>query len=236
MFKTLTIVSDANNGRWRRICDYLRLEILCTERLFDITQEICLAYLRETTVSQYEIRERDMDLFAAELCFKLISRDLAKTRAINWLLEYLHNPRMGNIDVVRYKIETFIVESLDKDIESSLLAMLSTKSPSVRENVADMVGQKTIPNAGRYLTNALSVEENPYAARSIITAIARQNAADGIVPVIEWIERHRSHWWKEPISITLRKVSEDTVRKLDPDGVMLVRLQTILSGNSENSE
>jgi hypothetical protein len=237
VFRTLTLLSDASNGRWRRICDYLKLEILCTERLFSVTQEQCAAYLQKTTVSQYEIRERDQDMFTTGLCFKLIERDLAKTKAINWLLEYLHNPRMGTIDIVRYKIETFIVESSDKDIATALLVLLSTRSSSVRENVADVIGQKSIPGAGRYLANALAVEEDPYTARSIITAIARQNAIEGINPIVDWIERHRMNWWKEPISNTLRKVSEDTVRKLDREGHMLSRIQKILSlGKSENNE
>lgn len=237
VFRTLTLLSDANNGRWRRICDYLKLEILCTDRLFDVTQKKCANYLQKTIISQYEIRDRDEDMFTTELCFKLIDRDLAKTKAINWLLEYLHNPRMGNIDIVRYKIETFIVESSDKDIDTALLALLSTSSSSVRENVADMIGQKAIPGAGKYLTNALGVEENPYTARSIITAIARQNAAEGINSIVDWIERHRTNWWEEPISITLRKVSEDTVRKLDREGHSLARIQKLLSlGKSENKE
>jgi hypothetical protein len=237
MLRTLMLVSEANNGRWKRICDYLKLEILCTERLFPLTQERCAAHLQTTMVSQYEIQDRDDDLFTAELCFKLIERDLAKTKAINWLLEYLHNPRMGTIDIVRYKIETFLVESGDGDINTALLALLSSHSPSVRENVADMIGQKGIPNAGKYLTQALCDEENPYAARSMITAIARQNALEGIVSIVEWIERHRTHWWEEPISITLRKVSEETVRKLDAGGSNFLKLQSILSArNSENRE
>lgn len=142
IFKTLVLVGEANNGRWKRISDYLKLEILCTQRHFDVTREKCIAHLQKASVNQYEIYERDEDFFATELCFKLIDRDLAKRRAINWLLEYLHNPRMGNIDVVRYKIETYIVDSEDKDLSVSLLSLLSTETPSVRENVADMIGQK----------------------------------------------------------------------------------------------
>lgn len=237
VFKTLNLASEANNNRWKRICDYLKMEILCTERLFDMTQGRCSDHLHKATINQYDLRERDEDFFAAELSFKLVDRDLAKTKAINWILEYLHNPRMGNIDVVRYKIETFIVESKDTDLDAALLALLTTDAPSVRENVADMIGQKSIPNAGRYLKNALSVEENPYAARSIITAIARQNSTDGIDEVVSWIERHQSNWWEEPISITLRKVSLDTVRKLDSDGSRTKKIQEILdAGKSENRE
>src|SRR5262249_50397574 len=76
ILRTLVLVRDASNGRWKRICDYLKLEILCTEKFFDLTQASCAAYLQKTTVSQYEIRDRDEDLFTAELCFKLIDRDL----------------------------------------------------------------------------------------------------------------------------------------------------------------
>lgn len=237
VFRTLQLVSDANNGRWRRICGYLKLEILCTEQLFDVTQSLCLAHLQKATITQYDILERDEDIFTVDLCFKLIDRDLLKTRAINWLLEYLHNPRMGNIDVVRYRIETFIVESEDDDLNASLLALLSTKTPSVRENVADMIGQMTIPTAGKHLANALTVEDDPYAARSMITAIARQDAIEALDSIVDWIERYHSKWWEEPISITLRRVSEETVRKLDRNGEALSKIQSILStGKSENNE
>lgn len=237
VLKTLLLVGEANNGRWKRICDYLRLEILCTERYFEKTKEHCFANLQRANVNQYNIIERDQDFFTVELCFKLIGRDLAKTKAINWLLGYLHNPRMGNIDVVRYKIEAFMVESDDNDLNAALLSLLSTDIPSVRENVADIVGQKSIPGANRFLANALAIEENPYAARSIITAIARQNATEAVGQVIDWIKLHHKMWWDEPISMTLRKVAKETVRKLDPSEEALTVIQELLSeGKSEKSE
>ncbi len=237
VFKTLLLVSEASNGRWKRICDHLRLEILCTERYFDITKEHCFSSLQQSKVNQYNIYDRDQDFFAAELCFKLIGRDLAKAKAINWLLEYLHNPRMGNIDIVRYKIESFMVESDDNDMNAALLSLLSTDVPSVRENVADIVGQKSLPGAGKFLTNALTVEENPYAARSIITAIARQNATEGVSQIVNWIRLHHKMWWDEPISLTLKKVAEETVRKLDPSEEALFAIQDLFSeGKSEKSE
>lgn len=233
----LSLVADASNGRWRRIADYLKLEILTAEHQFDITRERCLDHLQRATVSQFNIDNRDDDSFRTELCFRLIGRDLAKTRAITWLLEYLHNPRMGNVDVIRYKIETYIVESDDDDLDASLLSLLASEAPPVRENAADMIGQKSIPTAGRHLANALAVEEDPYAARSIITAIARQDAHDAVDQVVEWVSLHSQNWWKEPISITLRRVSEETIRKLDRDGVAMRRLQDVLlSAKSENSE
>lgn len=237
VLKTLQHVSDAHNSRWKRICNYLKMEIICSRRNFEITQEHCFDLLKQTKINPYNIVDRDQDLFSAELCFRLIERDLVKARAINWLLQYLHNPRMGNIDVVRYKIETFIVESNDQDLDASLLAILSADTASVRENAADIIGQKSITGAGRYLTNALVIEENPYAARSMITAIARQNTSDAVDHIVDWIEFHKMNWWEEPISITLRRISEDAVRKLDIQGIALQRLQSILSfGKSENRE
>lgn len=237
VFKTLQLSAEASNGRWKRICDYLKLEILSTEVRFEVMRRRCLAHLQQTVVSQYEIIDRDGDFFTAELCFKLIDRDLAKTKAINWIISYLHNPRMGNIDVVRYKIETFIVESEDADINASLLALLSSSTASIRENVADMVGQKSIAKAGKFLEGALKVEENPYAARSLITAIARQNVAGAAPIIVDWVRRHRNQWWEEPISNTLQRVSLETIRKLAPNSQDLYELQTIFSSwNSENNE
>lgn len=237
IIRNLVLVGEASNGRWKRISDYLKLEVLSTERHFDVTREACFAHLHQATVNQFDIRERDEDFFAAELCFRLIDRDLSKTRAINWLLQYLHNPRMGNIDVVRYKIETYIVESEDQDLNASLLALLSSEVPSVREIAADMIGHKSIPNAGKYLGNALALEENPYTARSIITALARQNAFESVEQIADWVTRHHHRWWKEPISITLRKVSEETIRKLEPKGGTLSKIQKMFSSEkSEKSE
>lgn len=237
VFRVLSLVAEANNGRWRRIADYLKLEILTSEHLFEVTREKCLAHLQHSTVSQFDIHDRNEDYFKTELCFKLIGRDLAKTGAITWLLEYLHNPRMGNVDVIRYKIETYIVESDDQDLSASLISLLASDAPSVRENAADMIGQKSIPNAGHHLGNALAVEEDPYAARSMITALARQDANGAIDQIVDWISRHNDKWWEEPISITLKRVSEEALRKLDPEGESLARLQDLFSSSkSEKSE
>lgn len=237
ILRVLRLVAEASNGRWRRISDHLRLEVLTAEHQWEATRDKCLANLQGATVSQFNIHDRDEDYFRAELCFKLIARDLARTRAITWLLEYLHNPRMGNIDVIRYKIETYIVESDDQDLDASLLSLLTSEAPSVRENAADMIGQKSIPSAGLHLGNALAVEENPYAARSIITAIARQEAESALEQIVEWVSRHHKNWWNEPISDTLKTVSKETARKLDRSGKSLRRIQKLFSSTkSENSE
>ena len=237
IFMTIHMASEANNSRWKRICDYLKLEILCSKNQFESMRERCLSHLHKTSINQCYIKNRDEDFFAAELCFKLINRDLSKTNAINWLLSYLHNPRMGNIDVVRYRIETFIVEANDSDLNSSLLALLSSDSPHIRENIADITGQKSIKSAGKFLANALIVESNPYAARSIITALARQNAVEGVPIIVEWVGRHVDKWWEEPISVTIRRVSEEAVKKLAPDSDYMRMIQTYLSsGKSEKRE
>lgn len=237
IFRTLQLVSEANNGRWKRICDYLKLEVLCIEQYFDLMRDRCLAHLQKTTVNQLDITDRDEDFFSAELCFKLIERDIAKRSAINWLLAYLHNPRMANIDVVRYKIESFIVDCNDIDLDASLLALLAAEPPSVRENAADMIGHKSIMGAGQYLKNALETEENPYAARSMIAALARQNAVEAVPVIIEWVRGHLGKWQDVPVSTNIKRISERAIEKLAPNSEVQSEFHSLYSsGNSSNKE
>ena len=55
--------------------------------------------------------------------------------------------------------------------------------------------------------------------------------------IVHWVSRHAGKWWSEPISVTLKRVSEESVRKLDDGGESLDRLQELLSSpKSENNE
>lgn len=62
----------------------------------------------------------------ADICFKIIEkRHKDKDYAIEWLVKYLGNARMGRIDKVRTKIEDFMLSVQDKDVDAAIVEMLT---------------------------------------------------------------------------------------------------------------
>lgn len=131
----------------------------------------------------------------AHFCFNAIGIGFFKNECINWLVNYLNVPKVGNVDVVRSQIEVWLSENHDSDIESVLISRLLSSQPHMRESSADILGMRRSITAAVHLGNALVVEADPYAGRSIVNALSRIVHGDDYRKTItNWLFTNESLW------------------------------------------
>lgn len=131
----------------------------------------------------------------AQFCFNAVSVNFLKSECINWLINYLNVPKVGNVDVVRSQIEIWLSENNDHEIESVLINRLSSKTPHIRESSADILGIRCSKNAAQHISDALALEGDPYAGRSMINALSRiSKDLNHMQIVIDWLFRNTKLW------------------------------------------
>jgi len=165
--------------------------------------------------------------FIADLCFKLIDIGRVKELAVGWLVDYLHNYRMGRVDIVRTKIEDFFINSLDEDVELAVLGMLNSKKITVRESASDICGQKKVFKAIPRLTDMLSNETNPHVIRSCITALTRLNATESSSQIFTWMKNNQDKWGEQAVSASLMNIAVSALKELDKNGNYLKQMMTL---------
>lgn len=153
----------------------------------------------------------------ADICFKIIEKKhKEKDCAIEWLVKYLGNARMGRIDKVRTKIEDFMLSVHDKKVDSAIVKMLTGVSNSARESAIDICGQKPIYESINILLQFIqNNESDPHIIRSCINAFARMQVTTAAPLIVEWMKNNRDKWGTKAVSASLKNVAERALTKLD---------------------
>jgi len=154
----------------------------------------------------------------ANICCKIIEKKHKdKSDAIEWLTNYLSNPRMGRIDKVRTKIEDFMLTIQDNDIDNAVVEMLNGNKRTAKESAVDICGQKPIFESINSLLKMINNESDPHIMRSCINALARMNVTIAAPIIFEWMKNNKDKWGEQAVSATLMSVAEKALQLLDID-------------------
>jgi len=131
-------LEDYKDGEIQKATLIIKLNFLTSAPVVSNTNFIRETILRKSRHDLINLDDIEATSFLADFCFALIEKDKVKKYAINWLIDYLHNYRMGRIDVVRTRIEEFFINTDDRDIEAAILSML--ESEKVQQIFVDKKG------------------------------------------------------------------------------------------------
>lgn len=155
----------------------------------------------------------------ADICCKIIEKKHSdKTDAINWLIQYLHNARMGRIDKVRTKIEHFLLTTKDDEIDNAIVEVLIKPNRTAKESAVDICGQKPIHQS---IDNIIKIikdnNSDPHLIRSSINALARMNVSTAAEDIFNWMRSNRDKWGEKAVSASLMSVAETALKSLNQD-------------------
>lgn len=106
-----------------------------------------------------------------------------------WIINYFSQSKSSIIDLNRYKLESFLMNSTSKEVETVIISSLFNDDCHIREHMADIIGAKKINNAYKSLKSRLFIEENWFTVGSIIEAIGRVAPKDdGLHSIESWVE------------------------------------------------
>ena len=203
----LTILEEYNSSILKRAVEILKVNIFSSDYVLDNHEEIVLDCLTKSAHDIINLDNTDKFIFITDLCFKLICKDRIKDKALIWIRDYLSNYRMGRIDIVRARIEHFLVECNDGDVNNYIIDMLSDNEISTRESAADICGQKKLHAAKNHLISMLKIETNVHVARSCITALTRLEAKDSANIIYQWMIDNKDKWGDVAVSKSLKNIA-----------------------------
>lgn len=228
LYDFFTHLEDYQDGLIRKSALLLKLEVFSSPLILSSFEEVVKHLLVRSSFNLIHLDDFDRFNFATELCFKMIESERLKSEAINWLIDYLSNYRMGRIDVIRSKVEAFFVRINDKEIDAAILQMLQSPSMTMRESAADICGQKGLGASIPFLTTLIKTEDNPHVVRSCITALTRLKGYESAEVIHNWMIHNQDKWGDKAVSGSLKKIALIALKELDQSKVHLASFEKLI--------
>lgn len=219
---------DFKDGAIKNAAYLLKINVYTSDVILTKHEAIVKQILKKSNRDIIHLDDIEAFTFIAEYCFVLIEKKRVKFDALNWIVDYLHNYRMGRIDIVRSKIENFLIKVNDEDADMAILEMLNSQRSSVRESAADICGQKRLVASIGRIINALKIESGAHVARSFIAALTRLNAVDSLPIIYDWMINNKDKWGNQAVSASLKGVAFAAIKELDNSGEFISNFEKVL--------
>lgn len=229
LFDFFIQVEEYQSGIIRRSTLLLKMEVFTSKAVLNQFEGIAKKLLLRPGFDLIQLDNFDHYHFVAEYCFRLIELGKLKQEALEWLVNYLSNYRMGRVDIIRTKIENFLINIVDSDVDDLILHMLQSSSTTVRESAADICGQKNLQSGISFLITLIRTEENPHIVRSCITALTRLKAYDSASVIHDWMINNQDKWGKQAVSASLKNIALVALKELDKSKSYLEKFELFTS-------
>ena len=173
----------------------------CESDVFVKTLLSCLVSLSK----QFNISERIRKLLYTEQIFKseelnIVLRTLVAIKmaevgmhldiVLPWIVDYLSISKSCHVDLNRYRIESFLLSTDNPTVNNMIVNSVLSTDRHIREHIADIIGDKRMPEAKPNLQAQLLREDNIYSAASIIEALGKIGSDEDIEKINNWIHNH----------------------------------------------
>lgn len=202
--KKQEIVNFCNNELYEQIDSYgsyvdimlkVFAECLMATNDAQITEQyiegfICDEFLRKRFISETLKNQWKID-FVVYLAQKECFLDIL----LPWIINYLKRTKSSSIDLNRYKLESFLVNTPIRKIDEALCNALRKSDFHIREHLADVIGEKHLTLAYASLCSALIEEPSLYAGKSIIVALGKighETESDAAEKIVQWLSANIS--------------------------------------------
>lgn len=126
-----------------------------------------------------------------KLALMLVKNEKYMDISLAWILNYFSRSKTATIDLNRYNVESFLMQSKSKTVNEAIINRLCDDDCYVREHMSDIIGEKKLIEAASLLNLQLSKEQNYFTAQSMIEAIGKLNQPKGIDAIEEWINKNK---------------------------------------------
>lgn len=147
-----------------------------------------------------------------DLAVKLAENKKLMNVCMPWIINYFGQPHATTIDLNRYKLEKLLMTTNYDEVNEGIINAIFSKNCYIREFMSDIIGEKRLTKALCSLYTQLEIEENCYAARSMIQAISKLDDVSGIVKLNDWLERKLSIILEKKFYSVLKHMHLATVR------------------------
>lgn len=129
--------------------------------------------------------------YKTKLALLLAKNDRYMDLALSWILDYFSRSKTATIDLNRYNVEAFLMQSESKQVNEAIINRLCDEDCYVREHMSDIIGEKRLVEAAPLLYIQLSKELNYFTAQSMIEAVGKLNQPEGLDVIEKWINKNK---------------------------------------------
>lgn len=153
-----------------------------------------------------------------DLMLLLAKRGRMLDICMQWIIGYFSRSKASCIDLNRYKLEKFLVETDNERINDMIIEAVYDSDCHIREHMSDIIGSKSLMRGYNTLINRLRVEENYYTISSIVEAIGRTAPPnEGMEAIETWIAENGSEIIESNQAFILKHLYH-AIAMLDTDG------------------
>lgn len=193
------ILEKCNNELYKQIDSnsrFIELMIkLFSETLMAVSELlICENYIqdfiKDEMIRKRYISENLKNQWKIDFVIYLAKREYFLDVLIPWIINYFRRTKSSTIDLNRYKLESFLVNTTIKEIDEALCNALRESDFHIREHLSDIIGEKHLTSAYPYLYAAIVNEPSLYAGKSIIVALGKignKKEPEAAKVILQWL-------------------------------------------------
>ena len=165
-------------------------ECLIASNDTDIGEHYVQSFISDELIRSRFISENQKNKWKMDFVIYIAEQECFLTILLPWMINYLKRTKSSTIDLNRYKLESFLINTSITQIDEAMCNALREKDFHIREHLSDIIGEKHLSIAYSSLCAAIVNEPSLYAGKSIIVALGKiglgkeQDAAEKI---IDWL-------------------------------------------------
>jgi len=179
------------NGTYIDIMLKIFAESLIAVKRPDISEKYVKNIINDEMIRKRIISENLKNQWKINFTVYLAKQECFLDVLLPWIINYLGRTTSSSIDLNRYKLEAFLVDTTITKIDEALCNALRDKDFHIREHLSDIIGEKQLTLAYSSLCLAIQNEPNLYAGKSIIVAlgkIANRVDPEATEIVLQWLK------------------------------------------------
>lgn len=164
---------------------YFHLIVKCQHH--KVVEQFVTHFITDLLTSYFEYQDEIMS-WKTDLVILLAQNRMLLHISMPWIIGYFSRTKSSNIDLNRYKLESFLMISEDENINQIIVNSVFDENCYIREHMADIIGEKKLYFAKKNLTKQLLIEHNYFTAASIIEALGKIGDSESLNIILNWTE------------------------------------------------
>lgn len=139
----------------------------------------------------YSVNQKTILEYKTRLALLLAKKEKYMDLSLSWILNYFSKSKTATIDLNRYNVESFLMQSESHKVNEAIINRLCDSDCYVREHMSDIIGEKQLVEAAPLLYIQLPKEQNYFTAQSMIEAIGKIGQPGGLEVIEKWVEDNK---------------------------------------------
>ena len=158
----------------------------------------------------------DIQTYKIDFMLRFAKNNCCLGCVMPWIVQYFRNSKFGTIDLNRYKLESFLLTTENKEVNNIISISMTDKDCHIREHFADIIGEKKLIEANAVLCKQLLVEKNYFTAASIIEAMGKLEIQENATYINEWLSKNEENILRTKSYFVLKHI-RIALLKLNPN-------------------